>query len=192
MYNERFVPEQIKILSTEQQIKAYVHPVRMSIIDLLAEKKQTISEVAKKFGVHPATITHHFKLLEKVDLIKLVEKRDTGRNLEKYYRAVALNFEVKLRKDKPVNKKALGLSILRNSLSTAIKDVRDEDSKPVIALMESARVKSKDVPKFQKKLMSLIKEFRSFDSRSGEAYTLSIGFYPDYTYKDSKKEIYIK
>jgi len=192
MYNVKFIPEQIKILSTERQIKAYVHPARMNIVDLLAEKKQTISEVAKKFDVHPATITHHFKLLKKVGLIKLVEKRDTGRNIEKYYRAVALNFEVKLRKDRPVNKKALGLSILRNSLSTAIKDVRDEDSKPVIALMESARVKSKDVPKFQKKLMSLIKEFRSFDSASGDAYTLSVGFYPDYTSGNSKKEIYIQ
>jgi DNA-binding transcriptional ArsR family regulator len=192
MYNKRFEPEQIKILSTEQQIKAYVHPARMSIISLLAEGKRTVSGVAKEFGVHPATITHHFKLLEKIDLIKLVEKRDTGRNIEKYYRAVALNFEVKLRRDKPVNKKALGLSILRNSLSTAVKEVRDEDNKPVIALMESARIQSADIPKFQKKLMSLLKSFRSFDVGSGEAYTLNIGFYPDYTYKDSKKEIYLK
>jgi DNA-binding transcriptional ArsR family regulator len=192
MYNIEFIPEQIKLLSTEQQIKAYVHPVRMSIIDLLAEKKQTVSEVAKKFGVHPATITHHFKLLQKIGLIKLVEKRDAGRNIEKYYRAVALNFEVKLSKDKPVNKKALGLSILRNSLSTAIKEIRDEDGKPVIALMESARVKAKDVSKFQKKLMSLIKAFRSSDSGSGEAYTLSVGFYPDYISGKSEKEIYIQ
>ncbi len=192
MYNDRFVPEQIKILSTEQQTKAYIHPVRMSILDLLAEEKRTVSGVAKKFGVHPATITHHFKLLEKINLIKLVEKRDTGRNIEKYYRAVALNFEVKLKKDKPVNKKALGLSILRNSLSTAIKEVRNEDGKPIVALMESARIKSKDFPKFQKSLMSLIKKFRSFDSTSGEAYILSIAFYPDYTSGNSKKEIYIK
>jgi DNA-binding transcriptional ArsR family regulator len=192
MYNDKFIPEQIKILSTEQQIKAYVHPVRMSIIDLLAEEKLTVSEVAKKFGVHPATITHHFKLLKKTELIKLVEKRDTGRNIEKYYRAVALNFEVKLRKDKSVNRKALGLSILRNSLSTAIRDVKDWDSKPVIALMERTRIKTKDIPKFQKKLMSLLEEFRSFDCRAGEAYTLSLGFYPDYTPGDSKKEIYIK
>ena len=192
MYNDKFVPEQIKILSTKQHIKAYVHPVRMSIVDLLAEKKLTISEIAKKFGVHPATITHHFKLLDRVGLIKLVEKRDTGRNLEKYYRAVALNFEIKLRKDKSVNRKALGLSILRNSLSTAIRDVKDWDSKPVIALLERTRIKSKDIPKFQKKLMSLLEEFRSFDSRSGEAYTLSVGLYPDYTPGDSKKEIYIK
>jgi DNA-binding transcriptional ArsR family regulator len=192
MYNIEFIPEQIEVLSTEEQIKAYVHPVRMSILDLLAEEKLTISDVAKKFGVHPATITHHFKLLQRVGLIKLVEKRDAGRNIEKYYRAAALNFEVKLRKDKPVNKKALGLSILRNSLSTAIKEVRYEDEKPVVSLMESARIKAKDFPKFQKKLMSFIKEFRSFDSSSGEGYILSVGFYPDYTTGDSKKEIYIK
>jgi len=192
MYNFKFIPEQIKILSTERQIKAYVHPARMNIVDLLAEKKQTISEVAKKFDVHPATITHHFKLLKKVGLIKLVEKRDTGRNIEKYYRATALNFEVKLRKDEPVNKKALGLSILKNSLSSAVKEVRDDDGKPVIALMESIRVKPKDLHKFQKKLMSLIKEFKIFDSKSGDAYSLSIGFYPDFTSGSSKKEIHIK
>jgi hypothetical protein len=122
-------------------------------------------------------------LLEKASLIKLVEKRDTGRNIEKYYRAVALNFEVKLRKDKPVNKKALGLAVLRNSISGAIKEVKGVDDEPVIALLENARIKSEDLRRFQKKLMALFKNFRAFDSGSGEAYTLSVAFYPDYTYE---------
>ena len=65
MYKEKFIPKQKIELTSTKQIKAYIHPTRINIISLLMKEKRTISGIAKQFEVHPANITHHFKLLEK-------------------------------------------------------------------------------------------------------------------------------
>ncbi len=79
---------------TERQTKAYLHPIRMKIMGNISKKAMTISQVAKEIGVHPANITHHFKILLNAKLIKLVEERDIGRNIEKYYLAIASHFDI--------------------------------------------------------------------------------------------------
>ena len=91
----------------------------MTILALLAQEKQSVSGVARQLNVHPANLTHHFKLMEKLELIKLVEKRETGKNLEKFYRAVAYTFSINPGVE-AANKKMLALSILRDSLTTAL------------------------------------------------------------------------
>ena len=85
MYNEKKNPLPIMTCASSNQIKAYVNPTRIVILNMLIKKKRTVTSVAKELNVHPANLTHHFKLLEKAGLIKLVEKKDTGKNLEKYY-----------------------------------------------------------------------------------------------------------
>lgn len=50
-------PRETMLLDSPNGIKAYVHPVRMTIVSLLAEAKKTESEVARLLGVHPANLT---------------------------------------------------------------------------------------------------------------------------------------
>ena len=78
-------PDKSFVLTEDDQVRAYVHPTRIIILKQLAKGKSTVSGMAKKLGVHPANLTHHFKKLEKSGLIKLVEKKDIGKNIEKYY-----------------------------------------------------------------------------------------------------------
>lgn len=75
----------ITTLTTDLQRKAFLHPIRSKILDFLVVQPMTITGVAKELGVHPANITHHFKTLLGAKLIKIVEERDTGRVIEKYY-----------------------------------------------------------------------------------------------------------
>jgi predicted transcriptional regulator len=158
---------------------------------MLAAKKRTVSNVARELGVHPANITHHFKLLEKVGLIRLVERRDIGKNIEKYYQSVARNFVVSFEKPGKSSKKVLALSILRNDLSTAISTVRKNDQNEVIALIKIARILPRDVKPLQKKIMKLIREFTRYDSVKGKAYTINISVYPNETDYVSHEEIII-
>ena len=72
--NKEALPQRIIELEDNEQIKAYVHPTRITILNLLGKEKRTVSAVAKKLGIHPANITHHFKLLEKTGLIRLDTK----------------------------------------------------------------------------------------------------------------------
>jgi len=192
MTNIDIKPRKLLVLKENSQIKAYVHPTRIAILRMLAAKKRTVSNVAKELGVHPANITHHFKLLEKVDLIRLVEKRDIGKNIEKYYRSVANNFLVSFDKPGKSSKKALALSILRNDLSTAISTVRKDDKHEVIALIKITRILPGDVKPLQKRIMKLIKEFTQYDSEKGKAYTINISVYPNETNHISREEIIIE
>ncbi len=191
MTNITLKTRKLLVLEESSQIKAYVHPTRIAILRMLAAQKRTVSNVAKELGVHPANITHHFKLLEKVGLIRLVEKRDIGKNIEKYYRSVARNFVVSFDKPGKPSKKALALSILRNDLSTAISTVRRDDKHEVIALIKIARIMPRDVKPLQKKIMKLIKEFTRYDSVKGKAYTMNISLYPNETDYVCREEIII-
>lgn len=184
-------PKKALVLSTNSQIKAYVHPTRIAILRMLAERKRTVSNVAKELGVHPANITHHFKLLEKEGLIKLVERRDIGKNIEKYYRSVARSFVVSTSGSTKSNKQALELSILRNDLSTAISTVKKGGKHDVIAVIKIARILPRDVKSLQRRIMKLIREFSRYDSKHGRAYTLNISAYPNETNHASRAEIII-
>ncbi len=184
-------PKKVVVLSTDIQIKAYVHPTRIAILSMLAARKRTVSSVAKELGVHPANITHHVKLLQKVGLIKLVEKRDIGKNIEKYYRSIALNFVVSADKSTKSNKQALELAILRNDLSTAISTVKRYEKHEIIAVIKIARILPHDVKSLQKRIMKLIREFSRHDSARGRAYTLNISAYPTEVNHVTRAEVII-
>jgi predicted transcriptional regulator len=192
MTNKNITPRKVKVLITDTQIKAYVHPTRIAILRMLAKKKRTVSSTAKELDVHPANITHHFKLLEKVGLIQLVEKRDIGKNIEKYYRSIAQNFVVSFDKSKKTSSKSLALSILRNDLSTAVSTVKRDDKKEIIAMIKVSRILPRDIKVLQKKIKELIKEFTQYDSMKGSAYTMNISVYPNETDFVSREEIIIE
>jgi len=183
--------KKLLVLTDSKQIKAYVHPTRINILTMLANKKLTISNVAKKLKVHPANITHHFKLLEKVGLIVLVEKRDIGQNIEKYYRSVARNFVVSFDKPGKISKKAFALSILRDDLSSGISTIRKDHKHEVIALIKVAKILPSDVKPLQKKIMKLIEEFARRHTDKGTAYTMNISVYPNETDFVGHEEIII-
>jgi DNA-binding transcriptional ArsR family regulator len=191
MTKKDLAPKQLVELKGDRRIKAYVHPTRIAILRMLATKKRTVSSVAKELRVHPANITHHFKLLERVGLIRLVEKRDIGKNIEKYYRSVARNFVVNADRTGRSSKQALELAILRNHLSTAISTVKTDDEHKVVAVIRIARITPRDVKVLQSKIMKLIQEFAQFDSAKGKAYTLNISAYPNETDYVSRGEIII-
>lgn len=184
-------PKKAVVLRDPRQIKAYVHPTRITILRMLATKKMTVSYVARKLEVHPANITHHFKLLEKVGLIVLVEKRDIGQNIEKYYRSIARSFAVSFDKQPKTSKKALALSILRDDLSSGISRIKRGSKHEIIALIKAAKIRSEDVKPLQKKVMKLIKEFARLHSDDGLAYTMNISVYPNETEFVGQEEIII-
>src|SRR5262249_52985061 len=82
-------------ISTPAQQRAYFHPLRLRILNFLVRERLTVSQTAARLRVHPANITHHFRILRGAALIRLVEERDIGRVVEKYYAAVAEVFDVR-------------------------------------------------------------------------------------------------
>ena len=165
-------------ITTPKQQKAYFHPVRMKVLNFLAGERLTISQTAERLRVHPANITHHFRLLQSAGLIRLVEERDIGRVVEKYYQAVAPLFDIRPPEGsvKSVNKK--GLSFLRDDLSASINLLKADDSEEVFGQIERARIDGKTFRVFAKRLRSLIEEFEMIACEHGTTYALNLSLYP--------------
>ena len=70
-------------------MRAVADRLRLRILEQLALQAMTVTQLAAVLGEVPAKLHYHVRELEKVGLLKLVETREKGGILEKYYRSVA-------------------------------------------------------------------------------------------------------
>lgn len=81
-------------INTLEQLRAVADTLRIHIIDLLVDRPMTVTQLGEALGLAPAKIHYHVRELEKVGLLQLVEKREKGGVLEKYYQPIARDFSV--------------------------------------------------------------------------------------------------
>jgi DNA-binding transcriptional ArsR family regulator len=91
LMEEQEIPEIYEFTSLEQ-LRAIADELRMRVIEVLASKPMTVTQLGELLGEAPAKVHYHVRELERVGLVKLVETREKGGILEKYYRAVAKSF----------------------------------------------------------------------------------------------------
>lgn len=168
-----------KRLSGVEELRAYAHPTRMAILAILAGRALTLSHIAQRMGVHPANLSRHLKILERAALIVLTEKRDTGRNIEKYYKAAAAIFTPDFEGLGPADKRKMALGILRDELGAAIARVEAGElaESDMLILVSVARLHPKDLAAFRRKLAGLAKNFSACDTPDGTAYTLGLSLF---------------
>lgn len=165
------------VIRDAEQARAYLHPVRLRILELVADEPRTMTQVARVLRVHPANLTYQFKKLVRARLIELVEERDTGRVVEKYYRAVAPRFELR----GPTATRATrqrALATLRDDVDRAARRL-GPDAK-VLALLERVRIPERSFARFQAQLERLVGELAETTSDDPDAvtYALTVGLYP--------------
>jgi len=85
---DTFVVEQF------DQLRAIADPLRSRILEQLVLRPMTMSQLGEVFGETTAKIHYHVRELEKYGFLRLVEKRERGGFIEKYYRAVAREINV--------------------------------------------------------------------------------------------------
>jgi DNA-binding transcriptional ArsR family regulator len=87
------VAKDILTLDRPEQLKALGHPLRLRVLEVLAEgdERLTNRELAQRLGVDPGHLHFHVKMLLQAGLIK---PADGGRGREKPYRAVASHVRV--------------------------------------------------------------------------------------------------
>jgi DNA-binding transcriptional ArsR family regulator len=73
-------------LTLEQQ-KLLASAIRIQILHTIAETPRTAKQVADLLGQSPGNIHYHIKRLEEGGLVTLVETREVGGIVEKYYKS---------------------------------------------------------------------------------------------------------
>jgi DNA-binding transcriptional ArsR family regulator len=82
------------VISVDQQ-KLIANALRIKILHLLKEEPLTAKQVAVRLNKTPGSVHYHIQLLHKGGIVDLVETRENGGIIEKYYKAKATRFIVK-------------------------------------------------------------------------------------------------
>ncbi len=150
------------------------------MLQLLAGEPLTASQVGERLGVHPANLTHHFQALRRGRLIRLVEKRDIGRVVEKYYRAVARRFQVPGDGEPALSGAgARALGLLEADLRAAARALSAKERQLVVHLA-NARLPEAAFDGFATELEALVRRWRARTMRDngGRWYSLALALYP--------------
>ena len=65
--------------TSRKQMRALAHPVRMRILELLAQSPSTATHLAREMGESTGSTSYHLRALAKVDLIEEDTDRGSGR-----------------------------------------------------------------------------------------------------------------
>lgn len=84
------IPESYSV-ETIEQLRGVADPLRIRIFEALTQRAMTATQVGEELGLPAPKAHYHVRELERLGLVKLVETRERGGILEKYYRAVARN-----------------------------------------------------------------------------------------------------
>lgn len=78
-------------LQTIEQLRGVADPLRIRIFEALVRQPMTATQVGDELDIAAPKAHYHVRELERLGLVKLVETRERGGILEKYYRAIARN-----------------------------------------------------------------------------------------------------
>jgi DNA-binding transcriptional ArsR family regulator len=53
-----------------EMLKAIAHPIRMSIVSILRNKKLTVTEIFQQLQIEQATASHHLRILKHRDVLE--------------------------------------------------------------------------------------------------------------------------
>lgn len=84
----------VVVVSRPAQLKAFAHPTRVRILELLIDQPMTVKQLGDLLGMSAARAHYHLKFLERTGLLRLVERREKAGVVEKYYRAASRKYIV--------------------------------------------------------------------------------------------------
>jgi DNA-binding transcriptional ArsR family regulator len=159
--------DDVLVVSRPEQLRALATQPRHAILTLLRESARSISELAAEMEMPKGTVGHHVKVLEDVDLIRVVGTRRVRALTEKYYGRVARLFLFQ-GEEAPEAVPPLGAATLRQAA--------DEVEQAALANfgLVRAHLGAADARRFERRLKRLVEDFRTKDSGEGALVSLAV------------------
>src|SRR6516162_2747016 len=123
-----------------EQLRAVADMLRLRIFEVLQQRPMTVTQWGEELGEAPAKVHYHVRELEKVGLLRLVETREKGGILEKYYQPIAreISVEKSLLSAPPDEALAMTgalLNQMKDGFQGAFREsLKQKDSKPRVSL----------------------------------------------------------
>ena len=95
-----FRPGYRHVIRTTAEHNAARHPIARALVQLVQDQEMTLKQAADRLGMKSGHLRFYLLRLLKAKLIRLVRKKDLGRNVEKYYRAIAYRYSLPPKNDR--------------------------------------------------------------------------------------------
>ena len=158
-----------------EQLRAIADMLRLRIFEILQVKPMTVTQLGEELGEAPSKMHYHVRELEKVGLLRLVETREKGGILEKYYQPIAREISVEKSLLSAPPAEALSMT---GALLNQIKDgfqqafrvaLEQKDMKPRISLSYTRMyVTAEEQEQLQKQIYELVKPYETRRGLEGE------------------------
>ena len=188
-------PDAERIIHSLDTLKVYFDPVRTRIMQEMAHTPRTVQQIAEALGVPFTRLYYHVKMMEKHDLIRMVDiKQMPGAIEEKYYQVSARMFVIdrSLLTFDPQGKNDSLELVLKKVFDESHTDVRQSvragrtdmsvvppHPKSLFARRMVFRLSEENAVEFQKELMDLAVKYQSKETSADDAYYGSVlALYP--------------
>jgi DNA-binding transcriptional ArsR family regulator len=190
-----YQPADKVILDNLDALKAYFDPVRLQIVQEMSYQPRTVHDIAEALDVPFTRLYYHIKMLEKHNIIRVVETRAmSGAVEEKYYQVTARQFIVD--RSLLTTGDADDSAGLNTLLTTILEETHDDIKNSVrggkIQLQEISphpesllvrrgifRLSREQAARFHEDLLALMNRYLDIEaSRDDPYYALAIALYP--------------
>lgn len=174
-------PVQVYVVSSIDELRALLDRKRVAILRMLAEEELTVKQMADRMGLVPASVHYHVKVLEKVGLVTLVEIREKSGILEKYYRAIAREFQVDPSLGSAPEAPGLALDTIVRDMRSSVNYLQQAgEADPFINVqLVSVNLSREQAERFAVRLHDLAMEFGEAEQPDAPgAYSLALAVYP--------------
>lgn len=199
VHEEAATPADEFIINDLETLKVVSDPLRLQLLQLLAQQPRTVKELAADLDVPPTKLYYHINLMEKHQLIRVVETRIVSGIVEKQYLRTAFHYRIQRGLLSPGAD--MGDETLNRLLTTLLDDTRQDIRRAVqsnlidldmdhppnrMALMiqrEVARMSPERADEFHRRVMELVRDFQSEDPdptkhKEGQGYAMVVVWYP--------------
>lgn len=112
------------------QVRALADPLRLRIVEVLAEEARTVMQVARLLRRKPTGLYHHVRVLEAAGLLREERTQQKRGTIERYYRAVHAELRIDPRVFEGGRATSARRDVATSVLEAAERDLRRGGSTP--------------------------------------------------------------
>ncbi len=205
---ENFTPSPVMILEDLETLKVLADPFRNQILEVLAPGPLTVNQIAEKLGLTPSKLYYHINMMEKHNLIKIIDTTVKANIIEKHYWIMAYEFklaEALCNFSTPEGQNSVTTTMVA-PIETTLGDIKRSLKARAYALDHGAKQHPREVviyrelrnipdelaTKFIARLNEVMDEFNAYEnqerSESVQTHALTIAFYPSFYFENPNKQ----
>lgn len=159
------------VVTRADQVRALAHPLRTTVLGLLAERAASVAELAQATGRPKGTLAHHVGVLHRAGLVRVVRTRRVRAVEERFYGRAARTVTIAVEgHDLPTDQNDLAVA--------AVESAGAEEQRLLWSFLRHARLEPQQVDEFWVRMRDLVEEFDRLPRRGTTTYGMTVGIYP--------------